>query len=92
VYVVSPMRNYHLDIGRKYELIDQHWDKVESILNKHNMHFINMHKMLSLEDRFFADGIHLNEVGAELFTRKLIMQMNEREIFKKINESIVYND
>jgi len=85
VYVVSPMKKRFIADDETYRYFGQHWDQVKSILDKHGMHFLNLHKILSLEDHFFADNTHLNRTGARLFTEKLVEQMEKEGVFQKVN-------
>lgn len=92
VYVVSPMRSSYLDVDNDAALVEKHWGRVASIVRKHGMHFINMHKTLSLPDRFFADGTHLKSKGAFVFTEKLVEQMEKEGVFQKVNGDIAYGE
>ncbi|MCK5082142.1 MAG: hypothetical protein KAR31_04470 [Candidatus Omnitrophica bacterium] len=80
IYVVSPMRQYLLEGEEAQGKIEKHWARVKSVLEKHNMVFLNLHEKLDLEDRYFADAIHLYEDGADLFTKKLVEELERREL------------
>lgn len=86
VYVVSPMREFHLDIGRDSGLVEEHWNKVQSIVNKHGMVFINMHKVLRLDDQYFLDPSHMNGQGAKVFTRRLVEEMKKRDLLGALRD------
>lgn len=60
------------------DLVDSHIARIDSILTNDNHHFVNSTKVV-WPDSLFVDGIHLNELGARLFTGYCFDELREFE-------------
>lgn len=85
VIVQSPFKGSHLIRSGDFTFVFQHWEKLRTIVNKHNMYFYNMFDYFEFHDDLFADDAHLNEEGADLFTEKLVEYMKSDGIFTGLN-------
>ena len=84
VLVQVPIRKGIIDEQKKKQM-EQHRIKCEKILNAHTNIYLDyaLEETLSNEE-LFLDRTHLNEIGAKLFTQKLIDDIDSLETFKKL--------
>ena len=61
------------DILRKFH------QKTEKISHNKNIGYLNLHKKLKLEDKYFADRIHLNDKGNKLVAKEIGYYIDQKE-------------
>jgi hypothetical protein len=54
--------------------VEAHWQRVASLASTHGFRFVNYHKVMKLDDRYFADYSHLNKQGAAVFTEAFMRE------------------
>ena len=62
--------------GRKNEVIKKYAETMHKIAKAHNLLYLNLYELLHEEmqesDIHFKDGVHLNELGYDIFFNKLV--------------------
>ena len=86
VIVQGPLREQYSESNEKYAFLKKHWERVEAIAEENDMLFLNMHGLFYPDESLFPDTIHLNREGAQRLTKELLRQMEEKQVFQKLNK------
>ena len=74
IFLQSPFREGLLG-EINLQLVEKNTSTIDSIINSHNMVFIDGTKR-AWGDSLFTDGIHFNKVGARIFTEFCMQELN----------------
>jgi len=92
VIVEGPLQVQYYDGDHEFAFLKRHWARVETAAKENDAFFLNMQGLDIPNKNLFADSIHLNREGANFFTKALLKRMDEKGIFQKVNDDIVYRD
>tara|TARA_B110000459_G_C16605587_1_gene493373 strand:+ start:1834 stop:2763 length:930 start_codon:yes stop_codon:yes gene_type:complete len=83
VFVQSPFREGYVSLLNEHELsvLNNHKNKIESILKRNNNLFIDSQKK-SWEDDLFVDYSHLNSKGAKKYTEYFLKEIDKAQLSK----------
>jgi hypothetical protein len=80
VFVQSPIRAAYANTAALREMLAAHFDSCRIILARHDAVYLNYYDTTTFTDSLFFDQFHLQAAGGEIFTKRLISDLDT--IFK----------